>query len=114
MSLAVEDLLGRELYHPTTWLNGSSTCAPPPRTALVTACLAPPRARCVWFPDRDRARSFAAQVMGPSRAPPHNIDALHRLRLKVEVLDLLRGSGEDKRRAPLRCAQAGIEPHDHA
>ena len=91
--------------------NCSITCARSSRTALVTACLAPPRARCVWFPDRDRARSFAAQVMGHSRAPPHNLDDLHGLRLKrlkVGVLDL-RGLGEDERRAPLWRAPAGIE-----
>ena len=98
--------------HGAEWLE--HVRAPASNCACDSLPRAAPRARCVWFPDRDRARSFAAQVMGPSRAPPHNLDALHRLRLKVEVLDLLRGSGEDKRRAPLRFAQAGIEPHDHA
>ena len=32
--------------------------------------------------DRDRARSFTAQVMGPSRAPPHPLGILHKLCLK--------------------------------
>ena len=59
---------------------------------------------------RDRACAFAAQVIGPSRATPHHLGLLHRVRLKIEVLDLLRASGEDERRAPPWCAPAGIEP----
>jgi hypothetical protein len=73
-----------------------------------------PRCRAAVGPlVRDRACAFAAQVMGPSRATPHHLGLLHRVRLKIEVLDLLRASGEDERRAPPWCAPAGIEPPAH-
>jgi hypothetical protein len=62
---------------------------------------------------RDRARAFAAQVMGFSRATPHHLGLLHSVWIKIEVLDLLRASGEDERRAPPWCAPVGIEPPAH-
>ena len=92
--------------------------APSRALALLEPRLSQPasRPRCRAAVDplvRDRACAFSAQVMGPSRATPHHLGLLHRVRLKIEVLDLLRASGEDERRAPPWCAPAGIEPPAH-
>ena len=92
--------------------------APSRALALLEPRLSQPasRPRCRAAVDplvRDRACAFSAQVMGPSRATPHHLGLLHRVRLKIEVLDLLQASGEDERRAPPWCAPAGIEPPAH-
>ena len=64
------------------------------------ACHSPP---CACRADvgplvRDRARAFPAQVKGPSRAAPHHLSLLQRIRLKFEVLEL-RGAGANEMRA---------------
>ena len=101
--------------HLSRWINCSITCARSSRTAL-TARLVP--MLCVSLhlsADRDCARSFTAQIMGPSRAPRRPFGHICRLQLKVEVLDLLRRLGEDERRAQTsaRACRYREPPADH-
>ena len=81
------------------------------------ACDSPaPRLCCVSLhlvTDRNHARSFTAQVMGPSRAPPHPLGILHKLCLKFSVLELPRGFGDDERRAHPWCAPLQVSSHLH-
>ena len=70
-----------------------------------------PLAVCVST-DRDRARAFPAQAMGPSRATPHILGLLQRIRLNIDVLELRRAEDDELRaQTSVRACRYQEPPH---